>query len=179
MKKRIHATRRISRSPECGRHLVAARDLAASELILRDAPAVVGPSRQQEHVVCVECFRWGEERRGQSEIHQTLRVVVGGFLLFCRGLMNLFFRRVSGDHRCEDCNFPLCGGGDGEYGRNGQKCCGISSSWHRRLECALLKVILHSDRQQNQTSQNHAQALFPSPVLLSLAGAECPILVKP
>ena len=76
---------------------------------------------------------------------------------FCR-----FFRRVSGDHRCEDCNFPLCGG-DGENGRNGQKCCGISS-WHRRLECALLKVILHSDRQQNQTSQNHAQALFPSPV---------------
>ena len=61
MKKRIHATRRISRSPECGRHLVAARDLAASELILRDAPAMVGPSRQQEHVVCVECFRWGEE----------------------------------------------------------------------------------------------------------------------
>ena len=51
---------RISRSPECGRHLVAARDLAASELILRDAPTVVGPSRQQEHLVCVECFRWGE-----------------------------------------------------------------------------------------------------------------------
>ena len=48
--------RRISQSRESGRHLVASRDLAATELILRDAPTVVGPSRQQEHLVCVECF---------------------------------------------------------------------------------------------------------------------------
>ena len=47
---------RVSRRGASGRHLVATRDLRAAELIMRDAPTVVGPSRQQEHVVCVECF---------------------------------------------------------------------------------------------------------------------------
>lgn len=42
---------------ELGRYLVAKRDIGPLELIFREPPVIVGPSRQQAFVTCVECFR--------------------------------------------------------------------------------------------------------------------------
>lgn len=39
-----------------GRYAIATREIDATELIMRDEPLVVGPSRQQK-IVCVECLR--------------------------------------------------------------------------------------------------------------------------
>ncbi len=46
---------RIRISEDKGRYAEATRDIKPTELIVRDKPLVVGPSRQQQ-VVCVECL---------------------------------------------------------------------------------------------------------------------------
>ena len=47
---------RIRVSATKGRYAEAVRDISPTELILKDEPLVIGPSRQQQ-IVCVECLK--------------------------------------------------------------------------------------------------------------------------
>ena len=49
----------IHESEEKGRHVVAVRDIAASELILVDVPLLLSP-HTKSRAQCLECARWVE-----------------------------------------------------------------------------------------------------------------------
>ncbi|KAK8397381.1 hypothetical protein O3P69_004837 [Scylla paramamosain] len=63
----------VTKRKDVGRLLVASRDLEVGEMILSEAPLVIGP-RQDSEPLCLGCYR-----------------------------------RTSGDYRCSQCSWPLCG----------------------------------------------------------------------